>query len=133
MPRQDKRDRHEYYKERYHYYKDHGICPSCGCEPSAPGKVFCLNCLDNQAVCQMNHRAKLSQEEYRKIRDAENEQQRLKYKECKEKRICTRCHKRKAREGKATCLYCFMKYREAANLRAVLKRDKEREKKRDNK
>lgn len=32
------------HRERYYWYKEHGICVSCGQEEAAPGKVRCEEC-----------------------------------------------------------------------------------------
>ena len=45
-------------KDRYYYYKDHGICPGCGSEKPMRGHVYCVSCAERQAVCQMVRRAK---------------------------------------------------------------------------
>lgn len=34
----------------YQFFKSHGICPNCGKEKAAPGRVCCLNCLDKQNI-----------------------------------------------------------------------------------
>ena len=49
-------------KERYNYYKSHGICPNCGSEKARRGFVYCANCAEVQAVCQMVRRAKIRKE-----------------------------------------------------------------------
>lgn len=92
-------------KERYIWYKSKGICPRCGCEDAAPGRVYCLNCLDIQAIAEMKWRSGKDLSEKNKV-DCKK-----RYLKAKEAGICVRCHKHKAREGKVTCQFCFNKLR----------------------
>ena len=109
--------------ERYHWYKDHGICPFCGAEDGFKGGTLCLNCRGKQANSTDKYRSKMTDEQ----RAAMMERNRVRcanlYKESKEKGICVICHKLKAREGKTTCMRCFMKRREKQRLYQQERRD----------
>lgn len=44
------------YRERYVYYKDHGICVRCGRRSSRPGRVMCFECAVDRADFSKKHR-----------------------------------------------------------------------------
>lgn len=90
---------------RYAWYKSKGICPRCGCEDAAPGRVYCLNCLDLNAIATMKWRGK------NYISEKNKTYCKKRYAEAKEKGVCCRCFKRKAADGHSLCLYCLGKRR----------------------
>ena len=102
--------------EQYMWYKSHGICPRCGQENAAKGRVYCLNCLDKEAVSTMiyrtTHNTKEKNKEYCSMR----------YKNAIENGMCVRCFKRKARQGKTSCQLCFNKVRDKQAIYQRLKR-----------
>lgn len=100
----------------YNWYKSHGICPRCGQADAVKGKVFCLNCLDRQAVAAMVYRSSHDTTESNRVRCRER------YRKARETGICVRCYQNKAREGKATCQICFSKIREKQAIYQRLKR-----------
>lgn len=112
-------------KERYQWYKSHGICPRCGQEAAAKGRVYCLNCLDLESVSTMRYRASHDTSEYNKARCRER------YYRAKENGLCVRCFKRKPREGKTICQMCFNKIREKQEIYQRLKRREKNEQRRD--
>lgn len=44
-----------YSKERYHWYKAHGICVNCGQTWAEPGRVMCAVCARKNAASQRKH------------------------------------------------------------------------------
>ena len=90
-------------KERYEWYKLKGICPRCGQENAAPGRVYCLNCLDLQAIATMKWRSGKDLSEKNKA-DC-----RKRYLKAKAEGICVRCYKRPARKGRCDCDICNRK------------------------
>lgn len=44
-----------YNKERYHWYKSHGICANCGRTWAEPGKVLCAMCARKNAASQKKY------------------------------------------------------------------------------
>lgn len=104
----------------YSWYKSHNICPRCGCNDAVKGKVYCLDCLDKQAVATMQYRATHNTKEKNKKFCRER------YYKLKEAGICVRCHQRKARQGKTSCQICFNKIREKQAIYQRLKRMEEK-------
>ena len=106
---------------RYQWYKAHGICPRCGQEDAAKGKVYCLNCLDKEAVATMIYRSTHD------TRENNRKDCRERYYKAKENGICVRCRQNKAREGKVTCQACFNKIREHQATYQWLRRRNDKE------
>ena len=100
----------------YSWYKSHGICPRCGQADAVAGKVYCLNCLDKQAVATMHYR------ETHDISKNNKEFCRARYYRAKQEGLCVRCFKKKARQGKTSCQTCFNKIREKQAIYQRLKR-----------
>ena len=92
-------------RERYYWYKSHGICPMCGQEDAAKGKTYCLNCLDKHAASAMKYKAKHDTTEKNRVFCMER------YYKAKESGICVRCFQNKQREGRVICQKCFSKLR----------------------
>lgn len=93
----------------YDYYKSIGICPHCRQMKPAEGKVYCPNCLDEQALMQMKLRATLSAEQRADIYKRQNDHNRERYARLKAEGICPKCGKRKAKQGRVMCAYCGRK------------------------
>lgn len=89
-----KEERSRENKERYHWYKDRGICTTCGREWVVPGHVRCKVC--NAKIKFYNDRDR----EKRIKRKAEQRAERI------TKGLCTECGKRKATEGMRMCPRC---------------------------
>ena len=102
---------------RYEWYKSHGICPRCGQADAVKGKVYCLNCLDKEAVATMIYKATHDTKEKNRIFC------KRRYDKATKSGICVRCFKRKARKGKVTCKICFNKVREKQAMYHRLKRN----------
>lgn len=81
-------------KEHYNWYKDRGICTTCGQIWAEPGKVRCKACEAKIAACHEKRR-----EERRRAKQ-EQRQQRI------AAGICTECGKRPATEGMRMCPRC---------------------------
>lgn len=96
-------------RERYYEYKKMGICPGCGSNKPVKGKVYCLNCSDAQAVCNMIRRARMTpeekKEEYLKRRPRKIEIYNMR----KEAGLCVHCGK-PSRPKRTTCVMCADKY-----------------------
>jgi hypothetical protein len=107
---------------RYDWYKSHGICPRCGQADAVKDKVYCLNCLDKEAVSTMMYRVTHDTKEKNRMFC------KTRYYMAKENGICVRCFKRKARQGKAICQICFNKVHEKQAIYQRLKRKGENEK-----
>lgn len=90
-------------KERYYWYKSHGICVQCGQKDAWKGQVLCLEC-----------RMSINEN---KIQKLTTEQQFRHYQHQKRRRdiliafgICTVCGKRNAKENRRLCEICSAKY-----------------------
>lgn len=81
-------------KERYDWYKDRGICTSCGRVWAEPGKIRCKAC---EAKIAMYHE---------RDKDKRKEQQRKRREERIAAGLCTECGKRKANPGMRMCERC---------------------------
>lgn len=94
------------HRERYYWYKEHGICVSCGQEDAAPGKVKCEECAAK--VADRSMAAYYRQREER--REAMRRRQRERYAKRRAKGLCADCGK-KTSAGKRLCLDCFLRRR----------------------
>ena len=94
------------HKERYEWYKAHGICVKCGQRSAERGRLLCLECWGKQL--EANRKRVLSDADKAKMR----EYMRVKREEWRKNGICTICGKRNANEGKNTCGICRAKDRE---------------------
>lgn len=101
----------------YDYYKMIGICPHCRQMKPATGKVYCPNCLDEQALLQMELRANLSDDKKADILKKQNESNKKRYARLKAEGICPNCGKRKARIGMVFCAYCGGKQAEHKKIK----------------
>lgn len=101
----------------YDYYKMIGICPHCRQMKPATGKVYCPNCLDEQALLQMELRANQSPEKKAEILKKQNESNKERYKRLKAEGICPCCGKRKARPIRVYCAYCAEKQNRYNHIR----------------
>ena len=81
-------------RERYAWYKDRGICTSCGRVWAEPGHVRCKACEAKITACHDRKR------EQRVIAKQEQRRQRI------EAGLCTECGKRPASEGMRMCPRC---------------------------
>lgn len=106
----------------YAWYKSRHICPRCRQKDAAKGKVYCLDCLDKEAVATMRYKSTHDTSAKNRVycRD--------RYQQAKEQGICVRCFQRQARSGKATCQICFNKIREKQAIYHRLKRAEMRDK-----
>ena len=94
------------HQERYYWYKEHGICVSCGQADAAPGKVKCEECAAK--VADRSMAAYYRKREERK--EAMRRQQRERYAKRRAKGLCADCGK-KTSAGKRLCLDCFLRRR----------------------
>lgn len=81
-------------KERYNWYKERGICTTCGRVWGEPGHVRCKAC-ENKIKAYHDRDS-----EKRKERKAAQRQERI------AKGLCTECGKRPATEGMRMCPRC---------------------------
>lgn len=56
-------------KELYDWYKKMGICPQCGSNKAAPGKVRCEECLAKNADGARKQREKMTQKQADTVRE----------------------------------------------------------------
>lgn len=97
-------------RERYHWYKERGICTSCGRTWSEPGKVRCKACEAKIAKC---HNA---QKEQRIQAKREQRRERI------EAGLCTECGKRPATDGMRMCPRCRAMRNDSTRKWKILKR-----------
>lgn len=98
-------------KERYYWYKSHGICVGCGRADARNGRVYCPQCAADKAYISMNSYYKY-REEYRAThneREKERRQRRI------DAGVCTKCGKQKPITGQRLCMKCAVKQRTWAN------------------
>ena len=81
-------------KERYRWYKDHGICTTCGRKWVEPGHVRCKEC---EKQINRYHEKRRGE---RNARKAAMRQERI------AKGLCTECGKREATPGMRMCPRC---------------------------
>lgn len=81
-------------KERYEWYKEHGICTTCGVKWAEPGHVRCKDC--EKRIAYYHDQSK----EARIKRKMEQRAERI------AKGLCTECGIRKATPGMRMCPIC---------------------------
>lgn len=97
-------------KERYRWYKERGICTTCGRTWAEPGKVRCKACEAKIAACHEKRR------EERRQAKQEQRQQRI------AAGICTECGKRPATEGMRMCPRCRAMRNDSTRKYKIMKR-----------
>lgn len=110
----------------YEYYKKIGICPGCKEMKPATGRVYCPNCIDQQALLHMIRRDHMSEDEHEESKKKMRENNKSRYERLKAEGICPQCGKRKARPGMVFCAYCGGK--QAAQKKIYYRQRKERDK-----
>lgn len=93
-------------KERYYWYKSHGICTSCGANDAWKGHVLCLECRMKAISRREDKPQKLSTEQ--KYNHEQHQKRRREI--LIAFGVCKVCGKRNAREGRVTCEICSAKY-----------------------
>lgn len=93
----------------YRFYKSHGICPHCGKEKAAPGRVCCLNCLDKQSVRRMARWDSMTEEQKEQVRSRVRQSNKTNYYQRKAMGLCVRCGK-PAEKGHVHCYECHIKH-----------------------
>lgn len=83
------------HRERYYWYKAHGICVSCGQADAAPGKVKCEECAAK--VADRSMAAYYRKREERK--EAMRRWQRERYAKRRTEGLCTDCGKKRLQEN----------------------------------
>lgn len=100
-------------KERYRWYREHGICPRCGQRYADPGVVYCGPCRKRIAILtDRNDPGRIN-------RNAYNQQRRAKL---KSDGICTDCGKAPAEEGHVRCAHCEQKARESRKRYGIIQK-----------
>lgn len=88
----------------YFWYKNHHICVECHSEEAAPSASRCPSCL---AKCRERERvAAESRRKQEGYREWQKQYYHARRKRLKDNGLCTKCGKRKAREGRLTCAIC---------------------------
>lgn len=90
----------------YDWYKSHGICPNCGRETAANGRVKCLVCLSDDAERARRRRAE-------GLASDTNEAHRRLYEMRKQNNICVSCGQRPPLNDRVRCGICLSKARAA--------------------
>lgn len=67
----------------YQFFKSHGICPQCGKEKAAPGRVCCLNCLDKQNIRRLVRWDSMTEEQKEQVRSRVRQSGKALYKQRK--------------------------------------------------
>jgi len=97
-------------KDRYDWYKEHGICPSCGRKWSEPGRVYCKDCA-----------AKI--DAYKKAQRTERiEKKRQRRSERIAAGLCTECGARPATPGMRMCPRCRAMRNDSTRKYKIIKR-----------
>lgn len=91
--------------DSWYWYKEHGICPCCRKENSAPGRTRCYKCIDILREGSHKNRKKPTREQL----DDKKEKSKIAYQKLKENGICVNCRKRKALKGQVLCNECRMR------------------------
>lgn len=95
----------------YAFYKSLGICPTCRHEKAAPGRVNCLNCLENRRAYNEKYKRTCPPQVMKKNR----ENSMRKTKELREYRkqngLCVTCGNKPARKERTNCYECALKDR----------------------
>lgn len=96
-------------KELYDWYKKMGICPQCGSNKAAPGKVRCEECLVKNAESARKQREKFTQEQA----DTARENHRTYLKKLRADRktagLCIYCGKPQSEYSTSMCIECRIK------------------------
>lgn len=95
----------EYHRENRKFYREHGLCTTCGKVKVFGSEKQCPECRAKKE----QWRKPLTQEQKEKYGERFRKQQKNLYQERKEQGICTRCGKRKTMSGKAKCGICLAK------------------------
>ena len=93
-------------RERYYWYKEHGICVSCGQEEAAPGKVRCEECAAKEAT----RRLAAYYQQGKAQQAADLQRHKVRYARHKALGRCTDCGKTVS-TGKRLCLDCSLRRR----------------------
>ena len=109
-------------RDRYHWYVEHGICPSCGHVYAEPGSVYCAMCHKRiEAGRERKDPGRVKRNAYNRDRKAR----------LIEMGLCTWCGKREAVEGQRLCPVCRKTSRESKekwNIKQRIQREIDRAK-----
>lgn len=108
-------------KSDYEWYKEHRICPRCGCNDAKAGRVFCESCLEKDRIRKAKHRQTHGQLTEREKTIKKNAYTRL-VERRKANNLCVRCGEPKEDNGRQYCEKCIVKFKEynrASYLRRV--------------
>lgn len=93
-----------------HYYKHIGICPNCRRERLIGDEKSCPECRAKAYA----YRLKRDRDRYNQVHAIWSKKT---YADRKAKGLCTRCGKRKAKQGQFRCEYCISKDSETRRIR----------------
>ena len=107
------------HKELYDWYKKMGICPQCGSNKAAPGKVRCEECLAKNAESSRKQREKKSEKQTEAIRQKHREY--LKNLRAKRKAdgLCIYCGKPQNSYSSSMCIECRIKNQKKNEKRKI--------------
>lgn len=103
-------------KMKLYYYKEHGICVSCGQYDAVPGKTMCEVCAAKKYENAIRYRPSPEQ----KKRSAEHVMR--KRDERRAAGLCIQCGKPQAEKSSSYCTVCLYKKREYARKSRVKKK-----------
>ena len=98
----------------YWWYKEHGICIRCKQEQAQPGKTLCFECNEKEKARKRR--------EYGRVREKRIERGKKRYLLRKAQGLCVYCGKKKAVQGRVSCIECSItqrRYVAERNLRDV--------------
>lgn len=103
----------QYHKDRYEWYKEHGICTRCLTRWCAPGKIYCEQCIrDVRIIADKHDPGRVQRRQYNRDRRAR----------LKAEGLCIECGKRKPPSGHVRCNVCAEKHNEADQVRQIRKK-----------
>ena len=101
----------EYSRERYYWYKEHGICVQCGSEKAKPGHIYCSTCLKLHNIWNKERYQIISKEKKQK----NNPQRKIYSQKLRDERrakgLCGYCGGKLADDGHKMCPKCRAKMR----------------------
>ena len=109
-------------RERRAYFRKKGICPECGKNELFGEEKTCIECRakDAERAIKRYYSIFSNDEEAKK---KHNEAQRIRKEKRKKEGICVRCGKRKAEEGRFTCMFCLIKQRNESRMRELWRKE----------
>lgn len=116
-----------YDKERYEFYKAHGICVICGQETAKKTSAKCGKCTATSADYARIKYHSMAEEERKEKLKKDVQRIKLTREQRKAAGLCTTCGKRPPKEGRLQCETCSARYKryneKSRRKRGVLPKD----------